>query len=115
MRKLLISPGYGAGWTSWSGGSREQIKFMLEYKSFVDYIEKYNKDNEGHYGGVCVPDNLRKEFEMDWKEKFPEASVPYMGGLDKLEVVNVHDDNLIRIKEYDGFESVVIAGDDEWY
>jgi hypothetical protein len=38
VRRILYSPGYGAGWTSWHGGPTVQRKFMLEYKPIVDAV-----------------------------------------------------------------------------
>lgn len=39
MRKILYSPGYGAGWSTWGGDTPEQKKFMLEYKPFIEALE----------------------------------------------------------------------------
>jgi len=39
MRKILYSPGFGAGWTSWHDGSKEAKLFMLEYRPFIEYLE----------------------------------------------------------------------------
>lgn len=94
MRKILYSPGYGAGWTSWNSGSREEKFFMLEYKPFIEIIEKGDKISK---------EDIEK-FNDDFKKKFPGKDLPYDGGIKGLEVYEA--EGVIRIKEYDGSESV---------
>lgn len=44
MRKILYSPGYGAGWSTWGGNTTAQKKFMLEYKPFIEALEREGDD-----------------------------------------------------------------------
>jgi hypothetical protein len=120
MRKILYSPGYGAGWTTWYSGSREEKLFMLEYKPFIEALEKHStgdysdrrKRKSKCIGGEEVPEFLPVEqFLEDWKAKF-SSDPPYLGGLSDLEIYPVPDGTLVRIEEYDGYESVVTCYDD---
>lgn len=38
-RKILYSPGYGAGWTTWHMGPPDQQEFMLSYEPFIEALE----------------------------------------------------------------------------
>lgn len=42
-KKILYSPGYGAGWTTWHSGTKEEKQFMFEYQPFIDAIENDQK------------------------------------------------------------------------
>jgi len=101
MRKILYSPGYGAGWTSWYSGSIEEKKFMLEYEPFIEILEAGNK----------ITDEDIDKFNAAFKKKFPKAEdTPYDGGVSQLRVYETN--GVIRIEEYDGSESVRESYDD---
>ena len=38
-RKVLVSPGFGAGWSSWSYGSKEGAQFLAEYQPIIEFLE----------------------------------------------------------------------------
>ena len=117
MRKILYSPGYGAGWTTWHDGPREEKLFMLEYQPFIDAIER---------GEVILPDDLKymseekiiqipliAQFVTDWNTRFGSASLPYFGGLSNLAIEEV--DGRVKLSEYDGFESIEFeVNSDSW-
>jgi hypothetical protein len=116
MRKILYSPGYGAGWVSWGGDTAEQKRFMLEYAPFVEALEggaalrpvvRYSEEDTKYNGQT---DPVIRRFIDDWREKFGDAPLPYFGGLRDLEVKIVDDGDVVRINEYDGSESVEVRG-----
>lgn len=90
---VLYSPGYGAGWYSWSRDNPtclfdpEVVQWVLDGKP----EDRAPKVDDGRYG-----------------EDF------YEGGMRKLEIQWMRPGTRFRIDEYDGYESVVIDGDDEW-
>lgn len=103
MGKVLISPGFGAGWTSWASGSKEFKTFMLTYQPIIDALESGQRISEVHPAVL--------QFLDDAKSKFNET--PYVGGADDLEVVEASGP--VRINEYDGSESLEEVGDyQEW-
>lgn len=139
MRKILYSPGYGAGWTSWEG-NQEVKKFMLEYKPFIDYLEgggKFEFDDavakeidrlsERIITDVRISKDFGMEFHWERMERnipplvFQFArecydrfkTIPFLGGLEELKVKEVQ--GRVRIEDYDGFESIEEEGDfNEW-
>lgn len=103
-RKILLSPGFGAGWSSWNSG--ETAKYMLTYQPIIDFLEHGGKfpSTEG--------DKLLTQLEQECKEKFDEDYVCVLGA-DDLTVITV--DGLVRIHEYDGSESFETKGSyDGW-
>ena len=98
MRKILISPGYGAGWTSWCSGTREQKLFMLEDPVLVSLVEQGEMSKE--------------TFLARWEEVFPGEHPPYLGGMDQLRVVEV--DGPVLVEEYDGSESIRTMDGSDW-
>ena len=103
MKKILYSPGYGSGWSTWHGGPKEQKQFMLEYQPFIDAVEN----------GKEIDETLQEQFLKDWEIAFPGTTAPYLGGVDKLKIETV--DGSFSIKEYDGYESVVFVDNTDWF
>jgi hypothetical protein len=98
-RKALISPGYGAGWSTWGPDNHEIQHFMVFHKGLIEAIEK--GEDLGTYDDEGTP--LWK-FAQEWFEEFPGERLPYGGGTYQLEVVKVTGQ--FRIEEYDGHESI---------
>ncbi len=88
---VLISPGFGAGWSTWNSEYPE----MLFDPGMVDLVIKGDQEQ------------MRAYAELKW----PDA---YMGGLSKLEVEWVEQGRLIKINEYDGSESIEYQDSDDW-
>lgn len=109
MRKVLYSPGYGAGWVSWYSGSTEEKQFMLTYQPFIDFLENGGQFPDRDQDSENL--EIVKQFIVDFKNRFPNADIPYFGGLRDLEVECV--EGAVQIKEYDGSESVRISSK-EW-
>ena len=99
MRKILYSPGYGAGWTSWNDG--EVAAYMLEYAPIVEAIE--NKTFT-----FSEKDPLCLQLEKECQEKFGENKHVCLLGADQLRVYETS--GRVRINEYDGCESVEEEG-----
>jgi hypothetical protein len=97
-RKILYSPGYGAGWSTWMSGVPS--KFACEYKPLIEAVERGEKLHQNH--------PLVLQFIADAKREFGIADDGYVCvlGAGSLAVEEVPDDALVRIDEYDGFESV---------
>ncbi len=124
-RKILYSPGFGAGWSSWSSG--DLAKLMIDYKPFIDHIESGGSFPEGNTYGIIARkedgntpnfDKMKEtmqpvlyDFCVLCQEKFDH--IPYLGGLRDVRVLQVR--GKVRINEYDGSESVEEQGDfDDW-
>ena len=123
MRKILYSPGFGAGWVSWARGeSVEMRRFMLEYRPFIEALEAADERDMTLVTAVIpgqtmeVPRCLApllEAFASECEERF--GNVPYLGGIRDLSVFKVEDGVRVRIEEYDGSESVITDRHDwEW-
>lgn len=90
---VLYSPGFGAGWYSWSRENKqclfdpEVVQWVLDGKP----NDRCPNVEDGRYG-----------------EYF------YAGGMKKLEVKWLAPGRRFRIDEYDGSESLVVESDDSW-
>jgi hypothetical protein len=87
---VLYSPGYGAGWSTWS----------LPIEA-IFHPELAEAVLAGDY------DRMETIAEREWPDT-------YLGGLDNLEVVWLPEGAAFRISEYDGFESVHTREDEPW-
>ena len=87
--KVLISPGYGAGWSTWNTKELATDKRVIEaFESGMD------EDEMSEYLEGLGYENV------------------YMGGYCECEIVEVPKGSHFIIKEYDGHESVLILGED---
>lgn len=100
MRKILYSPGFGAGWSTWNSG--EVAKYMLTYQPIIDALERGEKMSEEH--------PAVKQLVAECKEKFGVDYVCVLGA-DDLRVREVS--GRVRITEYDGNERVEEEGEFE--
>lgn len=101
-RKILYSPGYGAGWSSWNDGyiARE----MVEWKPIIEAIEAGQKMSEDH--------PLIIEMVKSLQDKYGKEHICVLGAADlKVETVN----GPYRIKEYDGNESIETKSTVDWW
>ena len=100
--KVLISRGYGAGWSTWHSG--EVAKYMRTYAPIIEALEKGEEiENE------CHP--LVEQMVKEIKELFGNDYVCVLG-IDGLEVVDVEPP--FMIDEYDGAEGIVTPSDHNW-
>jgi hypothetical protein len=95
-RKIVISPGFGAGIASWAS---EKGYDVVECPEFVAYVEAGGK-NPDQAQAICERAGV-----LDPGEYF------YWGGLRDACVVEVEPP--YRIDEYDGSESVTQASDSQ--
>lgn len=124
MTKILISPGYGAGWSSWAHGDTEQRKFWLSYEPIIEFIEGggafTGADTDIQYetdGNTPIYDALHpllRQFIKDYVAKFgkdEDGSDPYFyfGGANDLAVTEVFGP--FMVDDYDGSESVTTSSD----
>lgn len=100
--KVLISKGFGAGWSTWNSG--EVAKYMRTYQPIIDAIESGKEITES-----C---SLVKQMVKECKKKFGDCYVCILGA-DGLCVEEATPP--FQIHEYDGAESIVHPGDsDSW-
>ena len=88
---VLVSHGYGAGWSTWEHDER-----ML----FDPVLAQMLLDGAGD-----------DKIEKVAKERYPDA---YLGGLDGLTVHWVPVGTRFRIEEYDGSEGLMLESEYHW-
>ena len=94
---VLVSPGFGAGWSTWSYVGEENYRnFMLFDSTLVTMVER--------------------EDSVEAIESYVTAIHPhtYCGGASDLTIQWLPVGTAFRIHEYDGSESVEIRDDIEW-
>jgi len=95
MVAILITPSYGAGWSSWNSGQGEKLLFD---PTVVNLLTQQ-------------PPNYMERIRQYCTEEYPNI---YLGGLEDLEVVWIPKGESFIIEEYDGFESIRIQSQIEW-
>jgi hypothetical protein len=91
---VLISTGYGAGWSTWHGH-----KELIFHPKLVELIEsgQHNRDNIS----TLLIELLGKK----------EAEEIYLGGVEELSVEWLPEGIKFKIEEYDGSEYIITEND----
>lgn len=96
---VCYSPGFGAGWSSWADDElRETLMF---HPAIVNMILE---DKEHLIDEQWLIKNLGEEYKN-----------VYTGGVRDLLIEWVPQGSLVRINEYDGYESVEIYDTDNYF
>jgi hypothetical protein len=98
MTKILISPGFGAGWSTWADDFFKE--FMLKDSTLIEMAERGASEEEvGSY----------------IREKYPDDYIYiYTGGWSSIEVVELPSGALFKVNEYDGSESIECKENNNW-
>ena len=94
---VLVSPGHGAGWSTWNEDSRDQMLFDPQIISIMLADEPRDQRLS----------KARTVAEL----KYPGA---YLGGLDTIEVAFVPEGTRFILDEYDGNESIRLERELPW-
>jgi hypothetical protein len=100
-RKLLYSPGFGAGWSTWQSDIPQE--FACTYQPIIDALERGERLSETH--------PAIQQYEAECKEKFGISYVCVLGAED---LVIAEVEGPCRIEVYDGAESIVTCYED-WF
>jgi len=91
---ILYSPGYGAGWSTWSSDNSE---FMLHDEKLVELVESDQRDKIEEYVKSVHPNDYI-----------------CCAGADQLKVEWVPVGTQFIIDEYDGSESIIFGHTRRW-
>jgi hypothetical protein len=123
-RKVLYSPRFGAGWTTWESDAAVK-KLMLTYRPIIEALERgeslatdwkishdlYSEDDKKREAAETKLHPAVRQLITDVRTLGKEP--PYLGGLRDICVREVS--GRVRIEEYDGSESVEEEGEySEW-
>lgn len=92
--KVLISPGYGAGWSTWDTNS---INLAVD-KRIVEFFESHGR-------------NVERDKLIDFLESIGYNDV-YIGGWWDIVIKTVKPNERFLINEYDGSESLISFSED---
>ena len=95
--KVLISPGYGCGWSTWN--SPEMAFDERIIRAFECGISKDDMRD------LCV--------ECGYVNIYGDP--PYMGGFDDLKIKEVPSGTWFKIAEHDGSEYIITFDEADWY
>ena len=116
-KKILYSPSYGAGWSSWNAGNAEQYKFLCEYQPLIDFIEANGgvmpapPSKSDWHGDSYFELDIVKKLSEEWTARYNTEL--YVSGMKKLQIKEIPADARYQIHEYDGKESVRLYSDVE--
>lgn len=100
---VLISPGYGAGWSTWFNGKLEQLS--LHDPRIVQFmIDNFLCDNK--FNDVSVKTSEDGDKLKKFVSSLPEYAKIHLGGLETLEIRWVLEDAEFYIDEFDGYETL---------
>ena len=136
MTKVIIHRGYGLGWSTYLGSQNYEIrKFVLRYQPLIETIERIAEFNENvdnlvydmkdlsesealtRIDGIGYQETLNDQhpaviqFKRDLKEKFDEECYFSNDCWSKLAVEELWD-GAVKIKNYDGYESIESVSQD---
>lgn len=108
---VLVSPGFGAGWSTWGWEELAYDKRVIEF-----WLE--HKDDE-HFMGTVDIDGCFREKSRAYEEaaeffKKTYGEVPYMGGFYQIELMFVKPGVGWKIEECDGSEKLVTVEDEDF-
>lgn len=108
---VLISPGYGAGWTTWNQDHKD-VEQMLFDPDIVNAILEYERaDDKNWMWKQC----LMKIKEIANAKYNQDPDVYYCeNGLRNVEVVWVDVGRKFIVTEYDGAESIQFCDEMNW-
>lgn len=108
MKKVLVSPGYGAGWSTWADDRIAQ--YVAEYQPIIEFIE-----GGGRFEHPVKDSPLVQQLHADLRKDFPDLDPqePYLGGLAACVVVEVSGP--YHITEYDGYETLDEPDSIQWF
>lgn len=104
---VLVSGGYGGGWSTWSGDTLDQPNRSIAFEPKVVEMVLAGEKDKNRAERKATLDKI-KEYMT---ETYPDY---YTGGAEGLEVEWVSQGAKFHIEEYDGNESLVLESDMNW-
>lgn len=115
--KILVSRGYGAGWSTWADD--QYMRDMVTWQPIIDFIES-GKEWPPE-GSLNDPDPVKAMPEVAslikrLADRHHNGDIDkvylYTGGLRQCSVEEIPDGSSFRITEYDGAEDYELRSDD---
>ncbi len=103
---VLVSPGFGAGWSTWNTEDLALDSRVVEY-FFMRHHDQELLDK------IAKLDTLENKEAKEYFESLGYDNV-YFGGFNQIEIHWVKQGTIFRISEYDGNEHIVLQKDEKW-
>lgn len=100
---VLVSPGYGAGWSTWSLEKDKELMFDPQVVALVE-----DRDEER-----ITTKQLVELVESYCLQKYGEHAI-YCGGVEDLVIHWIPEGTQFKINEYDGSESIEYKENNHW-
>lgn len=104
---VLVSVGFGAGWSSWNiielAYDKRVVEYWLAHKDDEEWMAAIDKFSEN---------DIKKQAEKDFAAMGYHHV--YFGGFNDIELTWVPIGTKFRIDEYDGAENIYTEDMDEW-
>lgn len=112
---ILVSPGYGAGWSTWNtkelAYDKRVVEFWLSHKDDAVFMANVERTASFDFWGNVTPaSDANKEAEAFFKSIGYEKC-PYMGGFADIKLQFVRKGIPWMISEYDGYEELIEVGE----
>ena len=105
---VLVSRGFGAGWSTWEG------KELAYDKRVVEFFLKHKDDKNWMRSIDIFIESEAHEEASEFFKSIGYTNCPYMGGFSNIHLEWVPVGKIWRMKEYDGSESIVYQEDEDW-
>lgn len=89
---VLISPGWGAGWSTWNNGSEEMV---FDYTIAKMLHEKVNFNEIYDYA----------------EKQYPDA---FFSGIESIVIEWLPEGTRFQVREYDGYEHIETYEEQKW-
>lgn len=111
---VLVSGGFGAGWSTWEGEElaydKRVVEFWLGHKNNKEWM---NTVSQSKYSSVIPQSKANKE-AVAFFYSIGYEDCPYMGGFSSIHLEWVPRGKEWIIEEYDGSESLYFKEDYSW-
>lgn len=109
---VLVSCGYGAGWSTWNDArlayDKRIVEFWLEHSADREWM----KDLFEHFFDHSYESKARKEARIFFANL--GYGMPYLGGFGDIKLKWVPKGVYWRVVEYDGSESIEYLDTSKW-
>lgn len=111
---VLVSSGFGAGWSSWEGKELAYDKRVVEFWLEHEYDKEWMRTvNQTKYSSSIPQSDANKEAVAFFKSIGYE-DCPYLGGFSSIHLEWVEAGRKWIIREYDGSEALYFEEDFNW-
>lgn len=103
---VLVSGGYGAGWSTWGDEELAYDKRVVEFFLQHENDDEFMRTVEDYFGVLSDAESDAHKEAARFFRSIGYKECPYMGGFSQIHIEWVPYGSYWRINEYDGSESL---------